>query len=581
MSFSTTQSIALYLFQKLDFLNEYIIEYIDGEIYLNGYRIKRIYHQETFIGIKFILGINDFFNFDPDEFKSLIKNLDDFKLVFNDFYKFIDSDYFQKYFQDKSENSLNEIRRFMRNKKLVHIISIKGFQIYDHNYRCKFNSLFPYSFMINLIDPSTIEIYIKSFRMVDKYKNKIMKIHLEEKYKNNNKKSNYSPIQLVSLYLANRIINTPPVNIQIINNELFINDYLFRKTSITRNNNKKYISIFPIDLFNKYKLLDLSNILIDSEIFQLTIKLFNKFLKLTYNEITWPDNYRDNEILLRKLMKYFHNYKPKIIGDELELIDKYNFRIKSKRFPELSLYKLSFRCSEIRSYNRYTSRIELISENDEIKIKIILNSSSINTDYIRKMCRIVDSEFSIVNINDFPFEIGYTEINHFKINNYEFVYNPSFLNYIIRLNMENFHDFKSQNFDQIFKYEYVSKGYNFLMFITENILMFEDFYSLLAIGRENEGFWLETLRNYLVSIFDINAYVLRNRLIVRLDNSLKLNIEFEYHSILNIDFKISRNYSITITIILDHEVIKIYVYISSKFVKDEYNSLLQNKIKRE
>ena len=101
---------------------------------------------------------------------------------------------------------------------------------------------------VNLIDPSTIEIYIKSFRMIDKYKykNKIMKIHLEEKYKNNNnkKKSNYSPIQLVSLYLENRIINTPPVNIQIINNELFINDYLFRKTSITRNNNKNIFLYF-------------------------------------------------------------------------------------------------------------------------------------------------------------------------------------------------------------------------------------------------------------------------------------------------------------------------------------------------
>ena len=62
-----------------------MFEYINGEIYLNGYRIKKIYHQDTFIGIKFILGINDFLNFDPDEFKDLIKNLDDFKLVFNDF----------------------------------------------------------------------------------------------------------------------------------------------------------------------------------------------------------------------------------------------------------------------------------------------------------------------------------------------------------------------------------------------------------------------------------------------------------------------------------------------------------------
>lgn len=583
MSFSTSQSIALYLFQKLDFLNEYIFEYIDGEIYLNGYRIKKIYHQDTFVGIKFILGINEFLNFDPDMFKDLIKNLDDFKLVFNDFYKFIDSEYFQNYIYDKSENSLNEIKRFMRDKKLVHNISINKFQIYDRNYRCKFNYLFPYSFTINLLDPSTIEICIKSFRLVDKYKNKIMKIHLEEKYKNNNKKLNYSPIQLVSLYLANRIINTPPVNIQIINNELFINDYLFRKTSLARSSNKKYISIFPIDLFNKYKLIDLTYILIDPEIFQLTIKLFNKFLKLTYDKIAWPDNYRNSELLLRKLMKYFHNYKPKIIGDELKLIDKYNnFRIKSKRFPEISLYKLSFRCSKFRSYDRYSSRIELISENDELKIKITLNSSLIDTDYIRKMCRIDDSKFPIVNKKGFPFEIGYTELNHLTINNYEFTKEPRDHIYTVRLNIENFHDFKSQNFTQIFKYDYVSKGYNFLMFITENILMFEELYNLLAIGKDNKGFWLGTLRNYLVSIFDINAYVLRDQLIVRLDNSLKLDIKIcSYWKILIIDFEIPKYYLITVSIELDDEVIKINLDISSKFVKDEYNSLLQNRIKRD
>lgn len=110
MSLSTAQSIALYLFQKLDFLNEYMFEYINGEIYLNGYRIKKIYHEDTFIGIKFNLGINDFFKFDPDEFKDLIKNLDDFKLVFNRFYKFLESYYFRTYIHDKSEKTINEIK---------------------------------------------------------------------------------------------------------------------------------------------------------------------------------------------------------------------------------------------------------------------------------------------------------------------------------------------------------------------------------------------------------------------------------------------------------------------------------------
>lgn len=580
MSFSTAQSIALYLFQKFDFLNEYMFEYIDGEIYLNSYRIKKIYHQNTFIGIKFILGINDFFNFDPDEFKSLIKNLDDFKLVFNDFYKFIDSVYFQKYFQDKSEKSINEIKRFMKNKKLRQNISNNGFQINDYNYRCKFKDLFPYSFMINLLNPSTIEIYIKTFRLVDKYKNKIMKIHLEEKYKNN--KINLSQSQIIILYLANRIINTPPVNIQIINNELFINDYLFRKTSIARNIYKKYISIFPIESFDKYKLIDLSNILTKSKIFEYTVKIFNKFLNINYEEEIWPDNQIADTTILRKLMPYYNKFQLKLSYFDLELVmNNYHFKIQPKRIPEISLYKLSFYGSEFCASNIFSSKVILISENGELKIKVKFSSYNIKTDYIRKMCRIDNSQYPIVNLNDFPYKIEYTEENHLTLNNYEFDYNPRFLNYTIRLNIENFHDFKSQNFTQIFKYDYVSKGYNFLMFITENILMFEDFYSLLAIGRENEGFWLETLRNYLVSIFDINAYVLRDSLIVRLDNSLKLNIEFEYHSILNIDFKISRNYSVTITIILDHEVIKIYVYISSKFVKDEYNSLLQNKIKRE
>ena len=49
------------------------------------------------------------------------KNLDDFKLVFNGFYKFLESYYFQTYIHDKSEKTINEIKRFMRNKKFSQI----------------------------------------------------------------------------------------------------------------------------------------------------------------------------------------------------------------------------------------------------------------------------------------------------------------------------------------------------------------------------------------------------------------------------------------------------------------------------
>lgn len=582
MSLSTAQSIALYLFQKLDFLNEYMFEYINGEIYLNGYRIKKIYHQDTFIGIKFNLGINDFFKFDPDEFKDLIKNLDDFKLVFNGFYKFLTSYYFQTYIHDKSEKTINEIKRFMRNKKIRQNISNNEFQISDYNYRCKFKDLFPYSFMINLLNPSTIEIYIKTFRLVDKYKNKIMKIHLEEKYKNNNKKINLSQSEIISLYLANRYINNP-VNIRIIDNELFMNDYLFRKTDSKFENIKKYISIFPIESLEKYKLIDLSSIFTKPKLFELTVKIFNKFLNINYEQAIWPDDQTSDTILLRKLMPYYNKFQLKLSHFDLELVmNTYHFKIQPKRIPEMSIHKLSFYGSEFCASNLFSSKIILIRDNGEIKIKVKLYSEGIKTDYIRKMCRIANSQYPIVILNDFPYKIGYTEENHLTINNYEFVYNSRFHNYTIQLNLANFHDFKSQNFAQLFKYEYASKGYNFLMFITENILIFEHLYSLLEIGNiNNDDFWLEILRNYLTSFFNLNVSLLTDKLIVRSDKSLELNIGFRYWSRLNIEFKISRNYLIDITIELNQNRIEIYVYIDNRLIKDYYNSVLENRFKQE
>ena len=582
MSLSTAQSIALYLFQKLDFLNEYMFEYINGEIYLNGYRIKKIYHQDTFIGIKFNLGINDFFKFDPDEFKDLIKNLDDFKLVFNGFYKFLESYYFQTYIHDKSEKTINEIKRFMRNKKFRQNISNNEFQISDYNYRCKFKDLFPYSFMINLLNPSTIEIYIKTFRLVDKYKNKIMKIHLEEKYKNHNKKINLSQSEIISLYLANRYINNP-VNIRIIDNELFMNDYLFRKTDSKFENIKKYISIFPIESFERYKLIDLSSIFTKPKLFELTVKIFNKFLNINYEQAIWPDDQTSDTILLRKLMPYYNKFQLKLSHFDLELVmNHYHFKIESKRIPEISLYKLSFYGSEFCASNLFSSKIILIRDNGEIKIKVKLYSEGIKTDYIRKMCRIANSQYPIVILNDFPYKIGYTEENHLTINNYEFVYNSRFHNYTIQLNLANFHDFKSQNFAQLFKYEYASKGYNFLMFITENILIFEHLYSLLEIGNiNNDDFWLEILRNYLTSFFNLNVSLLTDKLIVRSDTSLELNIGFRYWSRLNIEFKISRNYLIEVDITLHQNRIEIYVYIDNRLIKDYYNSVLENRFKQE
>lgn len=599
MSFSTAQSIALYLFQKLDFLNEYMFEYINGEIYLNGYRIKKIYHQDTFIGIKFILGIYDFFKFDPDEFKDLIKNLDDFKLVFNGFYKFLTSYYFQTYIHDKSEKTINEIKRFMRNKKFRQNISNNEFQISDYNYRCKFKDLFPYSFMINLLNPSTIEIYIKTFRLVDKYKNKIMKIHLEEKYKNNNKKINLSQSEIISLYLANRYINNP-VNIRIIDNELFMNDYLFRKTDSKFENIKKYISIFPIESLEKYKLIDLSNILTEPKIFELTVKIFNKFLNINYEQAIWPDDQTSDTILLRKLMPYYNKFQLRLSHFDLELVmNTYHFKIQPKRIPEISLYKLSFYGSEFCASNLFSSKIILIRDNGEIKIKVKLYSEGIKTDYIRKMCRIDNSQYPIVNINDFPFEIGYTELNNLTINNYEFVIirgphhlsinnhwigvlsDKGYSGYRIQLKMENFNNFRSQNFVQIFKYEYVSRAYNFLMYITENILMFDDLYSLLTLD-DYEYHYLIALRDYLISFFNLNAYLLRDHLIVRLDNSLELEIEIHSDAkLLIIKFKLSRNYSIYVYIYINREEIIINLDISNRFVKDEYNSLLHNRIKRE
>ena len=582
MSLSTAQSIALYLFQKLDFLNEYMFEYINGEIYLNGYRIKKIYHEDTFIGIKFILGIYDFFKFDPDEFKDLIKNLDDFKLVFNGFYKFLESYYFQTYIHDKSEKTINEIKRFMRNKKFRQNISNNEFQISDYNYRCKFKDLFPYSFMINLLNPSTIEIYIKTFRLVDKYKNKIMKIHLEEKYKNNNKKINLSQSEIISLYLANRYINNP-VNIRIIDNELFMNDYLFRKTDSKFENIKKYISIFPIESLEKYKLIDLSSIFTKPKLFELTVKIFNKFLNINYEQAIWPDDQTSDTILLRKLMPYYNKFQLKLSHFDLELVmNTYHFKIQPKRIPEISLYKLSFYGSEFCASNLFSSKIILIRDNGEIKIKVKLYSEGIKTDYIRKMCRIANSQYPIVILNDFPYKIGYTEENHLTINNYEFDYNPRFHNYTIQLNLANFHDFKSQNFAQLFKYEYASKGYNFLMSITENILMFEHLYGLLEIGNiNNDDFWLEILRNYLTSFFNLNVSLLTDKLVVRLDKSLELNIGFRYWSRLNIEFKISRNYSIYVFIYLNHNRIEITVDIDNRLIKDYYNSVLENRFKQE
>lgn len=582
MSLSTAQSIALYLFQKLDFLNEYMFEYINGEIYLNGYRIKKIYHEDTFIGIKFILGIYDFFKIDPDEFKDLIKNLDDFKLVFNGFYKFLESYYFQTYIHDKSEKTINEIKRFMRNKKFRQNISNNEFQISDYNYRCKFKDLFPYSFMINLLNPSTIEIYIKTFRLVDKYKNKIMKIHLEEKYKNNNKKINLSQSEIISLYLANRYINNP-VNIRIIDNELFMNDYLFRKTDSKFENIKKYISIFPIESFERYKLIDLSSIFTKPKIFELTVKIFNKFLNINYEQAIWPDDQTSDTILLRKLMPYYNKFQLKLSHFDLELVmNHYHFKIQPKRIPEMSIHKLSFYGSEFCASNLFSSKIILIRENGEIKIKVKLYSEGIKTDYIRKMCRIDNSQYPIVILNDFPYKIGYTEENHLTINNYEFVYNSRFHNYTIQLNLANFHDFKSQNFAQLFKYEYASKGYNFLMFITENILIFEHLYSLLEIGNiNNDDFWLEILRNYLTSFFNLNVSLLTDKLIVRSDTSLELNIGFRYWSRLNIEFKISRNYLIEVDITLHQNRIEIYVYIDNRLIKDYYNSVLENRFKQE
>lgn len=599
MSLSTAQSIALYLFQKLDFLNEYMFEYINGEIYLNGYRIKKIYHQDTFIGIKFILGIYDFFKFDPDEFKDLIKNLDDFKLVFNGFYKFLTSYYFQTYIHDKSEKTINEIKRFMRNKKFRQNISNNEFQISDYNYRCKFKDLFPYSFMINLLNPSTIEIHIKTFRLVDKYKNKIMKIHLEEKYKNNNKKINLSQSEIISLYLANRYINNP-VNIRIIDNELFMNDYLFRKTDSKFENIKKYISIFPIESLEKYKLIDLSSIFTKPKLFELTVKIFNKFLNINYEYVIWPDDQTNDISLLRKLVPYYNKFQHKLSHFDLELVmNHYHFKIQPKRIPEISLYKLSFYGSEFCASNLFSSKIILIRDNGEIKIKVKLYSEGIKTDYIRKMCRIDNSQYPIVNINDFPFEIGYTELNNLTINNYEFVIirgphhlsinnhwigvlsDKGYSGYRIQLKMENFNDFRSQKFVQIFKYEYVSRAYNFLMYITENILMFEDLYSLLTLD-DYEYHYLIALRDYLISFFNLNAYLLRDHLIVRLDNSLELEIEIHSDAkLLIIKFKLSRNYSIYVYIYINREEIIINLDISSRFVKDEYNSLLHNRIKRE
>ena len=148
--------------------------------------------------------------------------------------------------------------------------------------------------------------------------------------------------------------------------------------------------------------------------------------------------------------------------------------------------------------------------------------------------------------------------------------------------MANFHDFKSQNFAQLFKYEYASKGYNFLMFITENILIFEHLYSLLEIGNiNNDDFWLEILRNYLTSFFNLNVSLLTNKLIVRSDKSLELNIGFRYRSRLNIEFKISRNYLIEVDITLHQNRIEIYVYIDNRLIKDYYNSILENRFKQE
>lgn len=599
MLLSTAQSIALYLFQKLDFLNEYMFEYINGEIYLNGYRIKKIYHQDTFIGIKFILGIYDFFKFDPDEFKDLIKNLDDFKLVFNGFYKFLESYYFQTYIHDKSEKTINEIKRFMRNKKLHQCISNNEFQISDYNYRCKFKDLFPYSFMINLLNPSTIEIYIKTFRLVDKYKNKIMKIHLEEKYKNNNKKINLSQSEIISLYLANRYINNP-VNIRIIDNELFMNDYLFRKTDSKFENIKKYISIFPIESLEKYKLIDLSSIFTKPKLFELTVKIFNKFLNINYEQAIWPDDQTSDTILLRKLMPYYNKFQLKLSHFDLELVmNHYHFKIQPKRIPEISLYKLSFYGSEFCASNLFSSKIILIRENGEIKIKVKLYSDNIKTDYIRKMCRIDNSQYPIVILNDFPYKIGYTEENHLTINNYEFVIirglhrltidnwmgilgDKGYYGYRIQLKMENFNDFKFQNFAQIFKYEYVSRAYNFLMCVTQNILMFEDLYRLLTLDNYKYHY-LIILRDYLTSFFNLNVYLLRDHLIVRSDNSLKLEIEINCSRInlLIIKFKLSRNYSIYVLIYIDHEEILINVDISNKLIKDYYNSILQNRFKQE
>lgn len=111
--------------------------------------------------------------------------------------------------------------------------------------------------------------------------------------------------------------------------------------------------------------------------------------------------------------------------------------------------------------------------------------------------------------------------------------------------------------------------------------MFDDLYRLLTLD-DYEYHYLIALRDYLTSFFNLNAYLLRDHLIVRLDNSLELEIEIHSDAkLLIIKFKLSRNYSIYVFIYINREEIIINLDISSRFVKDEYNSLLHNRIKRE
>ena len=109
-------------------------------------------------------------------------------------------------------------------------------------------------------------------------------------------------------------------------------------------------------------------------------------MNINYEQAFWPDDQTSDTMLLRKLMPYYNKFQLKLSHFDLELVmNTYHFKIQPKRIPELSIHKLSFYGSEFCASNLFSSKIILIRENGELKIKVKLYSEGIKTDYIRKI----------------------------------------------------------------------------------------------------------------------------------------------------------------------------------------------------